>query len=210
MEDSAIIVAVIAAVASVFGAIFTFFSNRYNSKTNKTTNILEEQYLKVIAPLHQALYDFKDPKKMCNAMDSIFRENYHLLPDKLFDNYVDFRNYVLSSDFIYSKHLKIEFVNQVCEFYRILRYKLGYSAIKITKKEKKSAKLLGNSRSSKSMTLLVSSYASFMSIATIIYCIYIISHPIEFMNGSYDNIITVAILFVFYLQSMILFILRKR
>jgi len=180
LEDSAIIVAVIAAVASVFGAIFTFFSNRYNSKTNKTTNILEEQYLKVIAPLHQALYDFKDPKKMCNAMDSIFRENYHLLPDKLFDNYYSGLIY----DGAFSEH--------------------------ITKKEKKSAKLLGNSRSSKSMTLLVSSYASFMSIATIIYCIYIISHPIEFMNGSYDNIITVAILFVFYLQSMILFILRKR
>lgn len=144
MEKSAIIVAVIAAVASVFGALFTYFSNRYNSKTDKTTSILEEQYLKVISPIHQALH-IRDTKKMCDVIDIVIQENYYLLPDKLFDYYTDFREYVLCSKDTCIYPLETDFASQIGEFHRILRYKLGYSKIKITKKEKETEKLLASS-----------------------------------------------------------------
>lgn len=147
METSAIIVAVIAAVASVFGAIFTYFSNRHNSKSDKTISILEQQYLKVISPLHQALH-IRSVQKMCDTIDSIIHENYYLLPDELFDEYAKFRKCMLHSEHPYIIPLESDFGVRVSEFNTILRYKLGYSKIKVTKKEKKAEKLLANSHSS--------------------------------------------------------------
>lgn len=196
MEDSAIIVAIIAAVASIFGALFSYFSNRYNSKADKTTNILEEQYLKVISPIHQSLHSF-DPEEICNTIDSIIRENYYLLPDKLLDNYMDFRSYALSSKVIYDTLFEKEFVNQVCEFYRILRYKLGYSKIKITKKEKQSEKLLASSRSFKLTDLFMIVFLIIITLCSFSACIFFYLAPFIDASSNRKMVILTTLLATF-------------
>lgn len=166
MENSAIIVAVIAAVASIFGAIFTFFSNRFTSKTDKNSTILEQQYLKLISPLHQSLHII-DVKKMCDTIDNIVYENYYLLPDGLFDEYAKFRKRMLHSKHPYIIPIESDFGIRVSEFNRILRYKLGYSKIKVTKKEKKVEKLLANSSASSNKSKNMLSVFSLTQILTI-------------------------------------------
>lgn len=144
MENSAIIVAVIAAVASIFGAVFTFFSSRYNSKTSKTTNILEEQYLKVISPIHEALND-SNIKHSDRKIESIIENYYQLLPDQLFSKYTE---YIHIENRDNSDLFSTDFGQFVDRLNKAARAKLGYSKIKVTKEEKETGKLLADVPSS--------------------------------------------------------------
>ena len=169
MEDSAIIVAVIAAIASVFGAVFTFFSNRYNSKINKTTNILEVQYLKVISPIHQIIH-MTPIHDIYNEIYTIIKENYYLLPDQLWDIFVDSKD-ALKEATNTKDVFRTPFGKQIKKFYKILRYKLGYSTIKVSREDKKSEQLLAKSNFDKFL-LDILFYTALSAVALLI--IYII------------------------------------
>ncbi len=132
MEQSEIISSIITAIATLLVAGSAFFVGRYNSKTNKTSTILEEQYLKVISPIHYILKMTKR-EKIYSEINDVIADNYHLLPDGLYDDFMNFVN---------EKIDKYEFEKKIDEFNRILRYKLGYSKIRLTKDEKEAAKRL--------------------------------------------------------------------
>ena len=126
MEQSGIISSIISAIATLLVAGSAFFVGRYNSKFDKTSTILEEQYLKVISPIHYILKTTKR-EKLYSEINDVIGANYHLLPDGLYDDFMNFVN---------EKIDKYEFEKKINEFNRILRFKLGYSKIKITKQDK--------------------------------------------------------------------------
>lgn len=144
MEDSAIIVAVIAAVTSVFGAVFSFFSNRFTSKTDKNSNILEQQYLKIISPIHQILHSDSN-ESVYTIIHTILTENYSLLPNRLWDDFIT-SEYILEEETDPDELILTPFGERIEELYKILRDKLGYSKIKISKEEKESEQLSASSK----------------------------------------------------------------
>lgn len=137
MEHSGIISSIITAVATLIVGGGAFFVGSYNSKFDKTSTILEEQYLKVISPIHYILRTVKR-EKLYSEISDVIGDNYHLLPDGLYDDFMNFANEEIS---------KQEFEKKIDEFNRILRFKLGYSKIKITKQDKETEKQLADSKS---------------------------------------------------------------
>lgn len=132
MEFSEILPSIINAIPTIIVAVCAFIFGRYNSKSDKTSSILEQQYLKVISPMHRALRYIKREDSI-EAIDKIVVENYHLLPDGLYEDYRKYRDNEKGYE---------PFENRINEFNRILRYKLGYSKIKIKKQDKESEKQL--------------------------------------------------------------------
>ncbi len=114
----------------------TYIVTRLGIKNDKSSNILEEQYLKVVSPIHYILKTAKK-KKLFTEIGNVVNENYHLLPEGLYDDFIGFTNAEISEQ---------EFKNKIDEYNRILRYKLGYSKIKITKKDKEAEKQLAMSK----------------------------------------------------------------
>lgn len=139
MEYTAIIVAVIAAFASVFGAIFTYFSNRFNTKSSKTTSIMEEQYLKVVAPIHKEL-SIHDENTYENIKWIIY-DNYELVPDELVSDFWNSYRELSNTDNNFEIN-DTSFGRRIDKFYKILRNKLGYSKTKVSRKDMQDKKLL--------------------------------------------------------------------
>ncbi len=134
MEFSEILPSIINAIPTIVVAVCAFIFGRYNSKSDKTSSILEEQYLKVISPMHRALKYIKKEDSI-EVIDKIVVENYHLLPDGLYEDYRKYRD---------NKKGYKPFENRINEFNRILRYKLGYSKIKIKKQDREAEKQLAS------------------------------------------------------------------
>lgn len=183
MEYTAIIVAVIAAFASVFGAIFTFFSNRSNSKSSKATSIMEEQYLKVVAPIHKAL-SVQD-ENMCENIHSIIYDNYELVPDELISDFWKSYRKLSNKD----EDLEItetSFGRRIDKFYKILRKKLGYSKASVSRKDLRDKRLLAASNKKR---LYSYSIYVFLGIVSIIGCVlfYLIMFELPSTTDSFTH-----------------------
>ena len=129
-------VALIGLLATIGGAsvsaIVTYFINKYNIDKPKKQSALEEQYIKVLVPIHKKLFfndDIEEPdNEKCKQKDikNILKENYHSAPYAIIEK---FKKAIEKED------MK-EFESLMDTCYKSASYQLGYTQVRIkTNKE---------------------------------------------------------------------------
>ncbi len=136
MGKEQILTIILSIATSLLGSsVLTSLFNRRWERANKSSNILEEQYLKVISPIYRELQLKNHSKKeMILNIENIIYENFHLLPEQLLEKFKNF-----------TKNER-EFRKLIFDFYVLLRNELGYSKIKISKDIRDKEKLLAHKR----------------------------------------------------------------
>lgn len=125
MQISTIIIAILGS------SVLTSILNRWWTQSNKTNDVFEAQYLKVIAPIYRELkLKNNDKEKMILNIGTIIYDNFHLLPEQLLEKY---NNITTAED---------EFEKFVYDFYTLFRSELRYSKKKISKEIKDKENLL--------------------------------------------------------------------
>jgi len=140
---STIIASIITGVCSIicigFTGTITYLVARSNLSKPASRNILEEQYIKVIAPLKQTLSIGMFDKNTYPVISDIMYNNFYLLPD---DHFKAIENHFLSSS---QTSINIEntvFVKNINIYFKAARTRLGYSQIQLSEDEKNIAKFL--------------------------------------------------------------------
>lgn len=123
--DTAIIAAIVAACAavltSIIASIISWRSTVYSFQKPKQINILKEQYIKVISPLHEIfIFEADSIENKKTKAYKILKEHYHLVPREIIELFVDYEY----SNTIYSKIYEL-----VIECDKYSRRELGYSQV---------------------------------------------------------------------------------
>lgn len=134
MEFSEILSSIASIVTPIATCIIAFLITRRGSKSDKNSSILEEQYLKVVSPIHRTLNQ-ENKEDAVRKIGKIIANEYYLLPNNLYDDYINYQKGDISNE---------DFAKIIDGYNGYLRSKLGYSKIKMTKQEKKAAKQLAN------------------------------------------------------------------
>lgn len=124
VDNNTIIVAIIstcsAVVVALVSSLITYLVAKYNFNTPKTRNILEDQYSKLIVPLHQLIYiDGGTIQYKITISEQIVSSKYEYTPLKLVEhlkNLIDNPNEVSFNDYAQYIH----------EIFLLSRKKLGY------------------------------------------------------------------------------------
>lgn len=135
MEISEILPSIIAGVASIVVAVLAFIVGRYNSKSDKQSSVLEQQYTKVISPIHHILR-CGSKAEIRENVNTVIENQYHLLPDNFWNEYDAFLLQITHLDDSLSGIEQLEFYRKVDQYFRVLRYELKYSNTKRPKKKK--------------------------------------------------------------------------
>lgn len=180
----------------IFGIITTLlgssvlnsYFNRRWEHTDKSSNILEEQYLKVIAPIYREL-KLNTKEDVISNIGNIIYENFYLLPEQLFEKYQNITDN------------KKDFETLVFNLYTILRNKLGYSKVKVSKEIKATEKLLAASKIMTVIDFIVLTVVSLLGFLSLVLTIYAFYLSIRMKNTGY--IITCSILLILCLVLFI-------
>lgn len=176
----------------VGSSVLTSLFNRRWECANKASNILEEQYLKVISPIYKELQlNSSDKEKRISNIGEIISDNFSLLPEQLLDKY---KNIADNED---------EFETLISDFYILLRNELGYTRIKISKDIKKKGKLLAAKKLITFVDYLVLHILSFLGFFMTILSAY----GIYLLSTSTRNITHIFIFSIFLVLGLLLFIL---
>lgn len=174
----------------------TFLTNIFNKRwerTNKSSNILEEQYLKVISPIYRELkLKNNDKDTMILNIGEIIYTNFHLLPEQLLEKFLTIDDN------------KSEFEKLVYDFYIILRNKLGYSRIKVSKEIKEKEKLLAYQ---KVMTIIDRIFINIQSFFGLIMTIILIAVIYIYPKFNPVSVFDVIRWIVVLILSLLMFIL---
>lgn len=119
MDISIIISGVIGIISTIIAGVLTYISTKRSSKDLKLNNLLEEQYSKIVAPIHKALC-FSNEKDIDNMVNDIVDKYYYLLPDNFLSRFLDGSSKKTNSE---------TFEAYIENLYIVLRKKLGYSKI---------------------------------------------------------------------------------
>lgn len=178
--------------AFVGGSFLTSIFNRHWEQANKSSNILEEQYLKVICPIYRELQLNKDEKDMISNIEKTIYNNFHLLPEQLLEAYEK-----ITVD-------KEEFKKLISDFYIILRKELGYSRIKVSKEIKEKEKLLA---SKKIMSIIDRVFINLQSFCGLIMIILLIAVIYTYTKSHQVSISDVIRWIIVLIMSILMFIL---
>lgn len=192
MGKEQILTIILSFATSLLGSsVLTSLFNRRWERANKSSNILEEQYIKVIAPIYRELKLNNDKETMISNIGNIISDNFHLLPEQLLEKYEK-----ITID-------EKDFEKLISDFYVLLRNELGYSRIKVSKEIKEKEKLLA---AKKFMTLvdyvalrILSFLGFFMTVLS--------SYGIYLLAISTKNITHIIIFSILLVLSLLLFIL---
>lgn len=141
MEFPEILSLVIASAAPIATGIITYLTTRNSTKFSKTADVLEQQYIKVVAPIH-FLLQTETKSNLKEKIYNIIEENYYLLPDNMLEEYEIF---VSQLNFINENLNGIEnlnFYKRIEQYNRILRFELRYSSTSTTKYDREVRKHL--------------------------------------------------------------------
>lgn len=185
MEKEQILTIILSIATSLLGSsVLTSLFNRRWERANKSSNILEEQYIKVIAPIYRELELNNDKGSMISNIGNIISDNFHLLPEQLLKKFKNITNN------------EQEFRILIFDFYTLLRNKLGYSKVKVSKTVKEKEKLLAHKK-------IVSSNA-FFSLEILASCICILISIFELTRGTYKSFFTIQAIKKYFFVSFII------
>ena len=123
MKDTvliAIIGTISAIIVATLSAVVTYIVARYNFRTPKTRNILEEQYIKILVPLHKLIYietgNIHD--KIKKSLE-ILSKGYEYVPIKIIKDLQHLRKNEDKDKFY-------EYAQNIHVMFLLVRKKLGY------------------------------------------------------------------------------------
>ncbi len=123
-SDYTVLVAVIGTISAIIVAMLssaiTYIVTRYNFRTPKTRNILEEQYIKVLVPLHKLIY--MEPGNMHDKIEkslNIVTQEYMYVPIRIINDLQSLRENEDEDKFY-------KYAGNVHMMFLLVRRKLGY------------------------------------------------------------------------------------
>lgn len=156
MKFPEIVSLVIASIAPIATGIITYITTRNSTKFSKTANVLEQQYIKVVAPIH-FLLQTEIKSNIQEKIDSIIEENYHLLPDNMLEEYRIFLSQLKFVNEDLNGIENLEFYKIIDAYNRILRFELRYSSISTTRSDRKSQRNLPISSAKRKRSVILTS-----------------------------------------------------
>lgn len=128
-------------LVALISNILVFAVTKINNKTDKKNSISEEQYTKIFAPIHKLIYfnmdTINNDELKYELIEKIISDNYQIVPANIRDNYIDTEDTDNAKNF--EENIDIVF--------RYLSSVLGYSKEKLSRKERKQARIILNRKS---------------------------------------------------------------
>lgn len=163
MDFPEILSLVIAFIAPIATGIITYITTRNSTKFSKTANVIEQQYIKVVAPIYFLLQTEKKTT-LQEKIYEIIKENYHLLPDNMLEEY---ENFVTQLKFV-NENLdgieNLDFYKRIEDYNHILRFELRYSSTSMIEHDRKARRQLPISNAKRQRSVILTS-ALFLFVA---------------------------------------------
>ena len=118
-----------------------FLFTKYSAQKSKNRDVLEEQYLKVFAPLHKLIFykRSEDSERLNHDIDQIIASQYHLIPQQIIKTYLKWGTEADDDT---------SFEDYIDKCYNVIAAKLGYTQVTEKFYTTKSGKLFVRLRNS--------------------------------------------------------------
>lgn len=130
-------------LVAIITQVFIYIITKINNKDSKKNSILEEQYVKIFAPIHKILFydNIENRNRLYWEIDHIISNNYPIVPKRIRELYTEIKDKDDSEFKSFKKEISICF--------RYSSSMLGYSRERLSREEKKIAKKVLNQKSKK-------------------------------------------------------------
>lgn len=189
-------------LVALISNILVFALTKQNNKITTKRSITEEQYIKIISPLHKILF-FDGQNKNIHHKDKdrhqlildIISVNYHIVPESIRKSFYNIDNKDFEKN-IYN--LK----KDIGSCFKYLSSTLGYSREKLSRDEIKNAKKILNC---KSFDFLLSRNVTILSIISIVVSVIITVFSAQFIKNEFLMLIFLSSFFIILFSSSFIY-----